>query len=131
MENQAPDEPKYDFCLPKSHRLTGKKSIEELFKNGSSFYSHPLLLKYVSVAAPHSKVLFSVPKKKFKRAVDRNLIKRRLREVYRLNKHLLSHSTHYHLAFIYLDKEVLPYKRIEPKLIQLLRRLNRKDIKEE
>ncbi len=74
------------FTFKKSERLSSKKDIQELFNNGSSFYLYPF--KVITLPADTSKlhqVLFSVPKRLFKRAVDRNLLKRRMREAYRLN----------------------------------------------
>jgi len=121
------------FRFPKKEKLTGKKSIEELFKRGSSFYLYPLLVKYrhnpQSDADCHQ-ALFSVSKRHFKRAVDRNLLKRRMREAYRLNKHLISNNPpFYHIAFVYLDKTILPYERIEEKLKVLLLRLQNQQTK--
>ena len=116
------------FTFQKSERLTGKKSIEELFKNGSSFYIHPIALKFslVDTSASH-RVLFAVPKRSLKKAVDRNLVKRRLREAYRLNKHQLSpkNNSFYNLAFIYADAKILSFEEIENKLCQLLKRLEK------
>ncbi|RED93595.1 ribonuclease P protein component [Marinoscillum furvescens] len=119
--------------LPKKERLSSKKEIEELFKNGSSFYLHPLLLKYQQVAPAQTgqAVLFSVSRKKFKRAVDRNLIKRRMREAYRINQLLLKDEVPpgYRLAFVYLDKTILPFSIIEPKLKSLMLRLQKRALK--
>jgi ribonuclease P protein component len=82
------------FTLKKKEILSGKKEIEELFTKGKSLFVYPLKVFYKfspgtdPVAA---KVLFSVsiPKKKFKKSHDRNLLKRRIRESYRLNKYEL------------------------------------------
>ncbi|MFT6867989.1 MAG: ribonuclease P protein component [Cyclobacteriaceae bacterium] len=115
------------FTFLKEERLTGKKNIEELFQHGSSFYLHPLLLKYTSKSddLTCNRILISVPKKKFKRAVHRNLLKRRIKEAYRLNKNQVFQGDppYYHFAIIYLDKVILPYAQIEEKLIHLLKRL--------
>jgi ribonuclease P protein component len=115
------------FTFRKEERLTGKKNIEELFQHGSSFYLHPFLLKYTekSEGIESNRVLISVPKKKFKRAVERNLLKRRIREAYRLNKNQIFQGDppFYHIAFIYLDKVILSYGDIEEKLIILMERL--------
>lgn len=115
--------------FPKKERLSSKKHIEELFKNGSSFYLHPLLVKFRPAsdsAEPCHKALFTVPKKNFKKAVHRNLLKRRMREAYRLHKEGIApgrDGIFYHLAFVYLDKSLLPYAQIEEKLKALLQRL--------
>ena len=114
----------------KGERLCSKKEIEELFSNGSSFYLYPFRVKYYLAKREYElpKVLFSVPKKKFKRAVDRNLIKRRLREAYRLNKSVLTTSfedagIQVNIAFIYTDNEKISFDILENKLILTLERL--------
>jgi ribonuclease P protein component len=76
----------------KSERLSSKKAIEALFNSGKSFYCPPFLIvwEYSSTDIPYpAQVAFSVPKKAFKSAVTRNLIKRRIREAYRKNKAIL------------------------------------------
>jgi ribonuclease P protein component len=76
----------------KSERLCSKKAIEVLFENGKSFYSSPFLIvwTYCTSDMPYpAQVAFSIPKKGFKLAVTRNLIKRRTREAYRKNKAIL------------------------------------------
>jgi ribonuclease P protein component len=122
-----------NFKFPKAEKLTGKKKIEELFQNGSSIFLHPFLVKYVSSEEEIHRVLISVPKKKFKRAVDRNLIKRRIREAYRLNKHLIydQPKAFFNVGIIYQDTNVLPYTEIAEKLVILLKRLNEKMANEE
>lgn len=114
------------FRFAKKERLTGKKEIEELFKGGSSFYLYPLLIKYrVAAGVSAHSVLFTVSKKGFKRAVDRNLIKRRMREAYRLSKNDWQSGAFYHIAFVYVGKSILPYSRIAPKLKEILERLEK------
>lgn len=116
---------KYGFS--KTEKLTGKKKIEGLFKKGSSFYLGDFQVRYLvsEVEQPH-RILISVPKKNFKRAVDRNLLKRRIRESYRLNKHLLSNlddSKGLSVGFIYLSKQILTFDNIQTQLISCLERL--------
>lgn len=121
------------YRFPKGEKLVSKKGIEELFKSGSSFYLRPLLVKYKVADDDTNKAMFSVSKRNFKRAVDRNLLKRRMREVYRLNKHLLSSdsNTFYHMAFVYVDKSIVPYDQIEPKLKKLIKRLTGQESKKD
>lgn len=76
----------------KSERLCSKKAIEALFENGKSFYCSPFLIvwAYSTSDIPYpAQVAFSIPKRGFKLAVTRNLIKRRTREAYRKNKAIL------------------------------------------
>lgn len=119
--------------FPKAERLCGKKDIEELFKHGSSFYLKPLLLKYHPKPESQSfnRLLVSVPKKKFKKAVHRNLIKRRIKEAYRLHKDAISNQPQYFdLGLVYVDELILPFDQIEKKLITLLKRLQNLNQKE-
>ena len=76
----------------KEERLCSKKSLDLLFKNGSSFLLYPFRVTYLFVAEPHifpAQVVINVAKKRYKHSVDRNLIKRRTREAYRLQKEQL------------------------------------------
>lgn len=117
-----------NYCFSKQEKLTGKKKIEGLFKRGSSFYLDAFQVRYLPSEEkdqPHQ-VLISVPKRLFKRAVDRNLIKRRVREAYRLNRHVLNtaNSSALYLGFIYLSKKILTYQEIQTQLIKCLERLD-------
>lgn len=121
------------FKFPKKERLHSKKLIDALFSEGASFHLYPFTLKYlpnpVDNAGCHQ-VLVSVSKKKFKRAVDRNRIKRMAKEAYRLNKHLYLSGTIDNkfllIGYIYMAKEIHSYEFIEKKLIESLRRLRNK-----
>lgn len=110
------------FTFPKQERLSWKRHIDLLFANGRSFVAFPLRVIYLPVEedalSARASVLISVPKKKFKRAVKRNLIKRRMREAYRIHKHelfdaLANNRQRMLVAFLYLDKEILPFSEIE------------------
>src|SRR5476651_807855 len=77
------------YTFKKEERLCNKKLIDELFHNGSSFLCYPFKASWLLIEQPLHfpvQVLFSVSKKRFKRAIDRNLIKRHMREAYRLHK---------------------------------------------
>ena len=115
------------FRFQKEERLTKKKAIEELFAHGSSFSSFPLKVIFTAPAGgPQSgnQVLVSVPAKNFRKATDRNTLKRRIREGFRLNKALLTSSTAFSLAYIYIAKEILPSSAIHQAIQASLRRLN-------
>ena len=113
-----------DFSFPKSERLNKKKAIQELFDKGSSFYLHPFRVYFQkNTAEAVHQVMFSVSKKNFKKAVDRNLLKRRMREAYRLNKGSLSGTSTIQMAYIYTAKEILSFKEIRDKLVLSFKRL--------
>jgi len=80
---------KYMYTFRKEERLCSRKHLDLLFKNGSSFLLYPFRVSYIFIDSPTeflAQVVINVPKKRFKKAVDRNLLKRRIREAYRLNK---------------------------------------------
>lgn len=85
------------YSLPQAERINSKKQIDRLFRGGGSkaMTASPLRVVYMAeergkeVREPLAQMMVSVPKRYFKRAVKRNLIKRQVREAYRLNKHIL------------------------------------------
>ena len=95
--------------LPKSERLCGKKAVAELMECGKNGSAGCLRYKCLP-GAEVSRILVSVPKRFFKRAVKRNLLKRRIRESYRLQKDLLPVPVD--VAFFYQAREVLPFTEI-------------------
>jgi ribonuclease P protein component len=121
----APNRPQkitISYSFPKEERLCSKKLITELFSKGSSFNLYPLRFVYIKHSQPVTtppQVLVSVSKKYFKKAVDRNRLKRQMREAYRLNRHLLQTDGQYPiqlLAIIYIGKEKSPFNLIRKKL---------------
>lgn len=111
------------FSFPKSERLYKKKAIQELFDKGSSFYLYPfrIYFKENTDSATHQ-AMFSVSKRNFKKAVDRNLLKRRMREAFRLNKASLAGTRKLQMAYIYTAKNILSFEEIRDKLIVSLKR---------
>ena len=116
------------FSFNKNEKLKSRKQIEQLFKEGKSITRFPLKLYYLGIDRDiESKIQvgISVPKKNFKKAVDRNRIKRLMREAYRLNKHLIFNNIEGNFAFLilYLGKEIPPYSLIEESLQEIIHRL--------
>jgi ribonuclease P protein component len=116
------------FTFTKDERLSKEKTIKELFEKGSSFYLYPF--KVIHIPNPDkgayaiNQVLISVSSRQFKRAVDRNKIKRRIREAYRLQKEVLNtKSEKVIFTFIYTAKEILPYTEVKAKLFQVLEKI--------
>ena len=113
----------------KEERLCNKRLIDGLFHNGSSFLCYPFRASWLPANAEQSvpvQILFSVAKKRFKNAVDRNLIKRRMREAYRLNKQSLLYTSladtekRIVLSVGYIGKEIADYGLIDKKMRKLL-----------
>ena len=123
--------PSRRYTFPKEEHLCRKKLIEELFsKQGSSFGVYPLRIVWVASPGPTAappQVLISVSKRTFKRAVDRNRLKRLIREAYRLNKYRLVEQPGGHqvalLGIIFTGKEKSPLSLVEKKLISAILRL--------
>lgn len=117
----------------KEERLCSKKSIEELFAAKKSFLAHPFRVLWMETPVSGQypvQVAFGVSKRYDKRAVKRNLIRRRMREAYRKNKSLLydhcrETSMGYHLFISYIAKEETEYALIEKKMISLFEKLKK------
>ena len=117
----------------KRDRLKSSIEIEALYRENQSIVSYPLKCYYSFSNAndnkPAVRVAFAVPKKTFKHAVERNSLKRRMREAYRLNAKNIFESfmnqkdKQLKLFFIYVGKEILDYVEIEKALKGVLNRL--------
>ena len=117
--------------------LRSRKLIELLFVSGKGVTSFPFRIQYYllpSVDELKMEVLFTVPKKMFKKAVKRNVIRRRAKEAFRLNKHLfcgqIPENYKLLLAFIYIDKTVHPYDIIRKSVIAGLEKIIKISINE-
>ena len=111
----------------KSERLSSKRKIAQLFENGATLRIKPFTVRYLVTEHSSHQVLIAVPKKFHKKAVNRNLIKRRVREAYRLHKGILGTDADqgFLIAFIYLSHNILDFRQIEDKLIVALQRLSK------
>ncbi|WP_248724552.1 ribonuclease P protein component [Seonamhaeicola sp. ML3] len=112
------------FTYGKKEKLKSKKLIDQLFTEGQSVSAYPLRLVYLKTEfedAVTAKTGVSVSKRYFKNAVDRNRIKRLLRESYRLNKHRYfnNFTTQYAFMILYIGKEKLTFSEVETKMNKL------------
>lgn len=116
-----------DESFGKKEKLKSKIIIDRLFAEGQSVKKYPLRLVYLPLERPgeeFSKVAVSVPKRSFKRAVDRIKIKRLMREAYRKNKYLVTNNLagKYALMFIYTGREIWSYSELFRSSEELLKR---------
>jgi len=121
---------KYSFS--KAEHLCGEKKITRLFAEGKAFVVYPLRIVYFVIREEDefpTKVMVGVPKKRFKRAVKRNRLKRLIRESYRLNKHDLRNTLNekklqLHISFQYISDEELQFDYIEKRMVIALKKMN-------
>lgn len=121
--------------LTKSERLSRKSTIDKLYAEGRSVAAFPLRAVYIPLEAeegePTVSILIAVSKKRFRHAVDRNLVKRRLREAYRLNKHnfvetLQQQGGRMAIAILYLDKQHHSFHHLQTRLRKILQMIQEK-----
>ncbi|MTK54578.1 ribonuclease P protein component [Paludibacter sp.] len=123
------------LSFPKKEHLTGEIRVKRLFTEGQSFLVYPLRVVFLP-DEPRGiplQALFSVPKRRFKRANKRNLLKRRMREAFRLHKSSLTgvlteNARTVDVAFTYIANEPIAFSLIERKMIEALNILKEKAV---
>ncbi|GHA38726.1 ribonuclease P protein component [Salinimicrobium marinum] len=118
----------------KDEKLKSKILISQLFVEGKSLNKYPLKLVYLPVSRPgfeNHKTAVSVPKRNFKKAVERIFLKRLMREAFRKNKYLVTSNmnTKYAFMFIYTGREKLSYHKLFSVTEELLKRFAEKELK--
>ena len=112
--------------FPKKERLCGKTAISKLLAQGRHASVPGMRFLYMTETGnDHARLLISVPKKIFKRAVKRNLYKRRIRESWRRQKHLLNVGNGIDILVMYSSKELLTYEEIYTSIGQIIEKVNR------
>jgi len=125
---------KEDASFTKGERLCGIKAVSELFSGGRTINLPPLRIIYRVMPADEAflpvRVMISVPKRHFRKAVDRNLIRRRIREAWRKNKMPLTEmisvsGRRIEVAIIWNDTVIIPFDETEKAVKEVMGRLTR------
>ena len=117
------------FGLKKAERLCGKKAIDALFAgtDSKSLSAYPIRIVFRPTEEAGIRILVSVSKKRFKHAVDRNRVKRQLREAYRLNKYILKtlepKNNGIDIAFLWLTDKHHESKVVHAKITSILNKI--------
>jgi ribonuclease P protein component len=125
-----PQRPTKRATFTKEERLCGQLRLKEVVTTGRSVVESPIKMIGKKMPLPGStpvQVAFSVPRRYMKNAVDRNLVRRRMREAFRLNKEepmarLQAAGDQYAWLFIYQAKQPIPYSSIESKITRSIGR---------
>ena len=107
--------------LSKKEIVSKREDIKKIFRAGTKIKTS-LLWAYYTSSNKWSKIFVSIPKRNIKKAHDRNLLKRRIKESYRRNKEILTNP--FHIAIVYQDKNPYSYKEIELEVQEILKNIN-------
>jgi ribonuclease P protein component len=116
------------YSFPKEAKLCGAQEIAAFYKSGKRFTSWPLRVTFQEIPEEQTRVLVWAPKSLFKHAVDRNRLRRLMREAYRLNAEPLrtycsENHCSFQLAFNYMDKELRSQEQISKAMQKAIKRL--------
>ena len=113
-----------EYSLDKTHKLCSGRAIDRLFAEGKSQVAYPLRMVYAPSMRREGRpvqFMITIPKKRIRKAVGRVLMRRRIREAYRLNRGLIAdENCCVDVAFIYIANELTPYSLVERKMQRLL-----------
>lgn len=120
--------------FPRAEKLKSRVQIARVFSHGSGLFKYPvkaiILVEEDQSRSNHLEVAFSVPKKRIKKAVQRNLIKRRMKEAYRLHRKVYlspainkENKLNFSILFIFQANVILDYRTIEKAMLKLLKRI--------
>lgn len=125
---------KHENIFTKEERICNETEITRLFEKGESFISYPVRVVWIvnnEDTTEIVKVLISVSKKKLRHAVDRNRVKRLVREAYRLNKTVFCNAIaeigkSLSVCFIWLPSDTIDFKKVDRKITEALARISQK-----
>ena len=109
------------YGFPKQNKLCGPLRIAQFYREGKRLVAWPLRVTWAKTD-DETQILIWAPKSLFKKAVQRNHLRRLMREAYRLNQSLLG-DAHYQIAFNYMDKEEQPFAVIERAVQKALKKI--------
>ena len=122
----------------KTERICSKKIIKNLIVQNQTLFVYPFkcyfFIENSNIQVNTNQIAVTISKRIFKRAVDRNLIKRRSKEAYRIHRRMLNYTdqealkVQYQVLFVYIAKEILTFQQIEKSMMQILKLLNQKTV---
>lgn len=110
------------FNFPKTARLSSKTELDKVFRSKQKFVAYPLRFQWLTTSNENTKVVIGCPKRNLKLAVDRNLVKRRMKEAYRtsiteLKENVALANTGINIAIIFIGNETTAFDVIQTKMI--------------
>jgi ribonuclease P protein component, eubacterial len=114
-----------NYRFTKVERLVSKTVIKDVFEKGKQFFLFPFKVFYMPNNLGHNRVLISVPKRAHKKAVDRNLIKRRIREAYRLNGNSEQQINFFDINIVYISNNISDFEQIKRRVSDVLEKIQK------